>query len=89
MAPSKWIVLHSVLHEANPSQYLSNSLERDERLLRGRRGTSKIIMWMWAMSACSLAAVVNQIAIVACRRAQAAIEPDLDEQGSPELQSRR
>ena len=41
------------------------------------------------MGAFSLAAVVNQIAIVAYRRAQAATEPDLDEQSSPELQSRR
>ena len=37
----------------------------------------------------SLAAVVNQIAIALCRRAQTATEPDLHEQWSPELQSRR
>jgi hypothetical protein len=44
---------------------------------------------MWAVGAFSLAAVVNQIAIALCRRAQAVTEPDLHEQSSPELQSRR
>jgi hypothetical protein len=37
-------------------------------------------MWAWAMGSCSLAAVVNQIAIALCRRAQAATEPDHHEQ---------
>jgi hypothetical protein len=47
------------------------------------------MMWVWAIGAFSLAAVVNQVAIALCRRAQAATEPDLDEQPSSELQSRR
>jgi hypothetical protein len=34
------------------------------------------MMWAWAIGACSLAAVVNQIAIAVCRRAQVATEPD-------------
>ena len=51
--------------------------------------TAEIMMWVWAIGAFSLAAVVNQIAIALCRRAQAATEPDLHEQWSPELQSRR
>ena len=42
-----------------------------------------------AIGAFSVAALVNQIAIALCRRAQAATEPDLHEQWSPELQSRR
>jgi hypothetical protein len=45
---------------------------RDERLLPGRRETAEIMMWMWAIGALSLAAVVNQIAIALCRSAQAA-----------------
>jgi hypothetical protein len=32
-------------------------------------------MWVWAIGAFSVAAVVNQIAIVLCRRAQACTEP--------------
>jgi hypothetical protein len=34
---------------------------------------------MWVIGAFSLAAVVNQIAIALCRRAQAATEPDRHE----------
>ena len=34
------------------------------------------MLWAWAIGALSLAAVVNQIAIALCRRAQAATEPD-------------
>jgi hypothetical protein len=48
----------------------------------------RIMMWVWAIGTFSLAAVV-QIAIALCRRAQAATGPDLHEQLSPELQSRR
>jgi hypothetical protein len=33
-------------------------------------------MWPWVIGSLSLAAVVNQIAIALCRRAQAATEPD-------------
>ena len=55
----------------------------------GRRDTAETMMWVWAIGTFSLAAVVNQIAIALCRRAQAATEPDLHEQWSPELQSRR
>ena len=47
------------------------------------------MMWVCAIGAFSLAAVVNQIAIALCRRAQATTEPDPHEQSSPELQSRR
>jgi hypothetical protein len=47
------------------------------------------MMWVWAIGAFSLTAVVNQIAIALCRRAQAATEPGPHEQSSPELQSRR
>jgi hypothetical protein len=32
-------------------------------------------MWAWVMGSCSLAAVVNQLAIALCRRAQDAAEP--------------
>jgi hypothetical protein len=78
-----------IINDANPSRYLSNSMEHDERLLPGRRDTAEIMMWVWAIGALSLAAVVNQIAIARCRRAQATTEPDLHEQCSPELQSRR
>ena len=35
-----------------------------------------IMLWASAIGALSLAAVVNQIAITLCRRAQAATEPD-------------
>jgi hypothetical protein len=45
-------------------------------------------MWVWAVDACSVAAVVNQIAIALCRRAQAT-EPELYEHWSPELWPRR
>jgi hypothetical protein len=34
------------------------------------------MMWVWAIGAFLLAAVVNQIAIALCRRAQVATEPD-------------
>ena len=46
-------------------------------------------MWVWAIGAFSLVAVVNQIATALCRRAQAATEPDLQQEPSPELQSGR
>jgi hypothetical protein len=42
------------------------------------------MMWAWSIGACALAAVVNQIAIALCRRAQTATEPDLHEQCSRE-----
>jgi hypothetical protein len=45
-------------------------------------------MWAWAMGSCSLAAVVNQIAIALCRRAHDAIEP-FYEQWSAEPRSGR
>jgi hypothetical protein len=45
-------------------------------------------MWGWAMGSFSLAAVVNQIAIALCRRAQDATEP-FHEQRPSEQQSRR
>jgi hypothetical protein len=47
-------------------------------------GTAEIMMWVWTIGAFYLAAVVNQIAIGQCRRAQTATEPDLHEQWSPE-----
>jgi hypothetical protein len=43
---------------------------------------------MWAMGSCSLAAVVNQIVIVLCRRAQDATEA-FHEQRPSEPQWRR
>ena len=46
-------------------------------------------MWVLAFGGFSLAAVVNQIAIALCRRAQAATGPDHHEHWSPEVQSRR
>jgi hypothetical protein len=36
------------------------------------RGSAEIMMWVWTIGAFYLAAVVNQIAITPCRRAQAA-----------------
>jgi hypothetical protein len=45
-------------------------------------------MWAWAMGSCSLAAVVNQVAIALCRRAQVGAEPP-HEQRPSEPQSRR
>ena len=39
-------------------------------------------MWVWAIGAFSVAAVVNQIAIVGCRRAQAVTEPDLHQESA-------
>jgi hypothetical protein len=57
------------------SRYASNSPERDERVLPARPETAEIMMWVWAIGAFSVAAVVNQIAIVLCRRAQACTEP--------------
>ena len=48
-----------------------------------------IMLWALVIGAFSLAAVVNQIAIALCRRAQAATEPDLHEERSPEMQSGR
>ncbi len=47
------------------------------------------MMWVWAIGTFSLAAVVNQIAIALCLRAQVVSEPDPHEQSSPELQSCR
>ena len=46
-------------------------------------------MWAWAIGVFSVAAMVNQIAIALCRRAQAATEPDLHQERSPEMQSGR
>jgi hypothetical protein len=37
-------------------------------------------MWAWAMGSCSLAAVVNQIAIAVCWRVQDATDSDHHEQ---------
>jgi hypothetical protein len=62
---------HSFIDEANPWQYSSDSLERDERLLPGCRDTAELTMWVCAFGAFCLAALVNQIAIALCRRAQA------------------
>ena len=81
---SKWIVLAlrdrtTRIHSNN----YPNSLERDERLLRDRRDTVEIMMWVWAIGAFSVAAVVNQIAIALCWRAQDATESDIHEQSSP------
>jgi hypothetical protein len=45
------------------------------------------MMWAWMFGAFSVAAVVNQIAIALCRRAQPAT--DLHQEWSPELQSGR
>jgi hypothetical protein len=42
-------------------------------------------MWACVIGALCLAAVVNQIGITVCRRAQAATESDLHEQWSPEV----
>jgi hypothetical protein len=56
---------------------VDGSVERDERLLSGRRDTAGIMMWAWAIGSFSLAAVVNQIAIALWWRALAATEPDL------------
>jgi len=42
------------------------------------------MMWAWAISSFSLAAVLNQIAIAVCWRALAATQPDLYKQWSPE-----
>jgi len=47
------------------------------------------MMWAWAIGVFSVAAVVNQIAIALCWRAQGATEPDLHQQPSPALQSGR
>ena len=47
------------------------------------------MMWAWAIGVFSVAAVVNQIAIALFRRAQAATEPELHHEPSPELQSGR
>ena len=74
---------HSFVKDAS-KQYLSNSLELDERLLPCRRETAEIIMGAWAICVLSVAAVVNQIAIALCRRGQAATEPDLQQEPSPE-----
>jgi hypothetical protein len=76
VAPSKWMCDHSVMNEANSWRYQSHSLERDERLLPGRPSTAEITMWPWVIGALSLAAVVNQVVIALCRRAQAATESD-------------
>jgi hypothetical protein len=40
------------------------------------------MMWVWTIGAFFLAAVVNQIAIAVCRRAQSATDPDPHEEGS-------
>ena len=45
-------------------------------------------MWVWAVGAFSIVAVVNQIVIALCRRVQAT-EPDLHEHWSSELSPRR
>jgi hypothetical protein len=42
------------------------------------------MMWAWMIGAFCLAAVVNQIVIAQCRRAQVATEPDRHEQWSRE-----
>jgi hypothetical protein len=47
------------------------------------------MMGAWAIGVFSVTAVVNQIAIALFRRAQAATEPDLQQEPSPELQSGR
>jgi hypothetical protein len=47
------------------------------------------MMGAWAIGVFSVAAVVNQIAIALFRRAQAATQPDLHHEPSPELQSGR
>jgi hypothetical protein len=46
-------------------------------------------MWPWVFGVFSVVAVVNQSAIALFRRAQAATEPDLHQEPSPELQSGR
>jgi len=78
---------HSFIYEANPCRYQSNSPERDERLPPAPRDTAETMMWV--IGAFSLAAVVNQIAIALCRRAQATTEPDHLKQCSTEPQSCR
>ena len=45
------------------------------------------MMWAWAIGVFSVAAVVNQIAIALCWRAQAATEPDRHERRLPERHS--
>jgi hypothetical protein len=40
------------------------------------QNTAEITMWPWVIGSLSLAAVVNQIVIALCRRAQAATESD-------------
>jgi hypothetical protein len=42
------------------------------------------MMWAWTIGAFCLAAVVNQIVIALCRRAQVATKPDRHEQWSRE-----
>ena len=51
--------------------------------------TAEIMIWPWVFGVFSVAAVVNQVAIALFRRAQAATEPDLHQEPSPELQSGR
>ena len=88
--PSKWIVRPlRVIADANPKQYPSISLQHAERPLPGRRDIAEITMFVWAFGGFSLAALLNQIAIALCRRAQVATGPDHHEQWSPEVQSRR
>ena len=66
----------SFIDEANPRQFPSNSLERDGWLAARGRDAVGIMMWAWVIGGILLAAVVNQIAIALCRRAQVATEPD-------------
>jgi hypothetical protein len=47
-----------------------------ERILPARQNTAEITMWPWVIGSLSLAAVVSQIVIALCRRAQAATESD-------------
>ena len=60
----KWIVA--------PSKWIVRPHLHKQRLQRLQRS----MLWASAIGALSLAAVVNQIAIALCRRAQAATEPD-------------
>ena len=46
-------------------------------------------MGVWAIGVFSVAAVVDQVAVALFRRAQAATEPDLHQEPSPELHSGR
>jgi hypothetical protein len=52
------------------------------------RGAVGIMMWAWTIGAFFVAAIVHQIAIALCRRAQVCTEPDQYEQWPSEPQSR-